>query len=78
MYVCMYVFILGLHLWHMEVPRLGVELELQLLAYTTATAILDPSRICDIHQSLRQCQIFNSPSEARDQTCILMDTISGS
>ena len=27
----------------MEVPRLGVQLELQLLAYTTATAILDPS-----------------------------------
>ena len=30
--------------WHMEVPRLGVELELQLLAYTTAkaTAYLNP------------------------------------
>ena len=28
---------LGPHLQHMEVPRLGVELELQLLAYTTAT-----------------------------------------
>ena len=26
---------LGLNLWHMEVPRLGVQLELQLLAYTT-------------------------------------------
>ena len=29
----------GLHAWHMEVPRLGVQLELQLLAYTTATAM---------------------------------------
>ena len=28
---------LGPHLWHMEVPRLGVEWELQLPAYTTAT-----------------------------------------
>jgi len=29
-----FVFVfLGLHPWHMEVPRLGVELELQLLAY---------------------------------------------
>ena len=28
---------LGLHLWHMEVPRLGVELELQQPAYATAT-----------------------------------------
>ena len=27
----------------MEVPRLGVELELQLLAYATATAARDPS-----------------------------------
>ena len=30
----------------MEVPRLGAELELQLLAYATATATQDPSHIC--------------------------------
>ena len=29
----------GLHLWHMEVPRSGVELELQLTAQTTTTAM---------------------------------------
>ena len=29
----------------MEVPMLGAESELQLLAYTTATAVLDPSRV---------------------------------
>ena len=29
----------------MEVPRLGVESELQLLAYTTGTATRDPSHI---------------------------------
>ena len=28
----------------MEVPRLGVESELQLLAYATVTAMPDPSR----------------------------------
>ena len=44
----------GVHLWQMEVPRLGVESELQLLAYATATAILDLSCICDLHCSLRQ------------------------
>ena len=33
---------LGSHLQHMEVPRLGVEWERQLPAYTTATAMLDP------------------------------------
>ena len=30
--------LLRLHLWHMEVPRLGVKPELGLPAYTTATA----------------------------------------
>ena len=34
---------LGLHPWHMEVPRLGVQSELQPLAYATATAMQDPS-----------------------------------
>ena len=32
---------LGLHLWHMEVLRLGGELELQLLACATVTAMPD-------------------------------------
>ena len=36
---------------HMEVPRLGVKSELQLLAYTTATAMLEPSHVCDLHYS---------------------------
>ena len=34
---------LGPQSQHMEVPGLGVESELQLLAHTTATAIPDPS-----------------------------------
>ena len=34
---------------HMEVPRLGVEWELQLPAYTTGTATQDPSGICNLH-----------------------------
>ena len=57
----------------MEVPRLGVELELQLLAYTTATATWDLSSVCDLHHSSWQCQILNPLSKARDQTSILMD-----
>ena len=32
----------------MEVPRLGVESELYLLAYTTATAMPDPCLIFDL------------------------------
>ena len=34
---------LGLQVWHMEVPRLGVKSELQLPTYTTATAMPDLS-----------------------------------
>ena len=41
----------------MEVPRVGVELELELPAYTTATT--DLSRICDLHHSSWQRQILN-------------------
>ena len=37
----------------MEVLRLGVELELQLLAYTMATAMWDPIHFCDLHHSSR-------------------------
>ena len=44
----------GPHSWHMEVPRLGVELELQLPAYATATATQVPSCLCDLHHSSRQ------------------------
>ena len=58
----------------MEDPRLGVELELQLPAYTAATATRDLSRICDLHHSSRKHQILNSLSEARAQTHIVMDT----
>ena len=41
--------LLGLNLWHMDVPRLGMELELQYLAYTTATATQDLSHIGKLH-----------------------------
>jgi len=36
---------------HMEIPRLGVESELQVPAHTTATATRDPSLVCDLHHS---------------------------
>ena len=59
---------------HLEVLRLGVELELQLPTYATAIAMPDPSHVCDLHHSLGQNRILNPLREARDQTCILMDT----
>ena len=57
----------------MEVPRLGVKLELQLLATATATATQDPSSVSDLHHSLQQRQILNPLSKARDRTRTLMD-----
>ena len=68
------VYFLGPHPQYMEVPRLGVELELQLPAYTTATATRDPSHVCDLHHSSWQQQIPDPLREARDQTGILEDT----
>ena len=58
----------------MEVPRLEVKSELQLLAYPTATATPDSSRICELPHSSRQHHIPDPLSEAGDQTHILMDT----
>ena len=56
----------------MEIPRLGVKSELQLLAYTTATATPDLSIIYDLHHSSRKCWILNPLSKARDQTPIVL------
>ena len=72
MCVCVCICFSGLHL---EVPRLGVKLELQLLAYAIATATPDLSSICDIDHSSWQCQTLNPPSEARDQPHILMGSV---
>ena len=57
---------LGPHLCHTEVLRLGVQLELQLPGYTTATAT-------QVHSSW-QCWILHPLSKARDPTLSLMDT----
>ena len=65
---------LGPHWRHMEVPRLGVQLEQWLLSYTRATATRDWNRIFNLHQSSWQCQILNPLSEAKDWTLNLMVT----
>ena len=70
------LFFLGPHPWHMEVSRLGVKLELHLLANTTATAMPDLSHAWDLHYSSQQRWIFNPLKEARDGTHVLMDTSS--
>ena len=67
-------FLLQPQLWYLEVPSLGLELEPQLPAYTTGTAMPDPSLDCNLHHNSRQRWLFNPLSEARDQNHILMDT----
>ena len=67
-------FFLGPHPWDMEVPRIGVQSELQPLAYARATATQDLSRVWDLHHSSWQRWILNPLSKARDQTCVLMAT----
>ena len=59
----------------LEVPRLRVKSELQLLAYTRATSAINAYDLC---LSLWQCRIFDSLSKARDQTRIFVDIMSGS
>ena len=71
-FFCLFLSFVGLQSQHMEVPRLGVESELQLPACATATATPDPSRLYDLHHSSRQRGILNPLSEARDRTCNLM------
>ena len=49
-----------------------VQSELLLPAYTTATAMPDPSHVCDLRHSSWQRQILNPLSEVRIQTRNLM------
>ena len=44
------------------------------MAYATATATPDPSRVCDLCHSSWQRRIINPLSELRDGTHVLMDT----
>ena len=62
----------------MEITKLGVEWELQLPAYSTATATLDPSHVWDLHLRSGQHKILNPLNKARDGTRILTYLLSGS
>ena len=70
--VCVWCVCLGPYLQQMaSAPKRGVTSEPQLLAYTTATAMPDPGCICDQFMAALDP---HPPSEARDQTHLLMDT----
>ena len=56
----------------MDVPRLGVQLEMQLPTYTTATAMQDLSLVITYTAAQGNAGSFNLLSEAKDRTCILV------
>ena len=70
-----FLFFGGVALWHIEVVRLGIESELQLLAYATATDTQYLSCICNLYHSPSQRQILNPLSKDRIEptfSCILV------
>ena len=74
LFVCLFV------LFFRAVPEIygssqaGVGTGAIALAYTTATVTRNLSCVCDLHHSSGLRWIPNSLSEARDRTCVLMDT----
>ena len=74
LFIDLFFCFLGSHVWHVEVPRPGVQSEVQLPGYTTATATRDPSRICKLCHSSQQCRILAPLREAGDRTHIFTDT----
>ena len=56
------LFVLGLHPRHMEIPRVGVQSELDL----PATATPDPRHVCNLHHSSQQGWILIPLGGAKD------------
>ena len=55
-------------MWLMEVSRLGVKSDLQLLAYATATATSDPSHVWDLNLSSWQHQMYTKDKKQKTKT----------
>ena len=66
-YLFIYLVFLGPHLQHMEVPRLGVRMELWPMAYTIATAT--PVTCTTAYSNTGFLAL-----KAKDQTFVLVDT----
>ena len=71
--VCVFLFFLGLHLLHMEVPRLGFRATAAGLHHCHGNVGSEPC-LQPTPQDLQKCPILNPLSETRDRTCVLMDT----
>ena len=75
LFFLIFIFLCRLHLWHMEAPRLGVQIRASAagLHHSHSHSQGGLSLECNLHHSSRQHRILKPPSGARDQTCILMD-----
>ena len=69
---------LGPHLQLMQVPRLGVELKPQLPATATATAVPEPSHVCDPHRSLTHCARPGIEPIYSQTLCLVLNSLSHS
>ena len=66
LFVYLFIFVfLGPYLRHMEGPRLGVEWSCSCHSCATATAVLDPSRTCNLHHSSLQRGILNPSKQGQ-------------
>ena len=71
LFVCLFFY--G-HACSIEVSRPGVgPIRVAAVAYTTATTMLDRSRICDLHPSLGQHQMANPMNQGGDRKHILRE-----
>ena len=55
----LFVCFLGPHLWHYSCSRARGWIKAAAGAYSTATAMLDPSHTCNLQHSSWQCRILN-------------------
>ena len=60
------------HLWHTEVPRVGIDSELY-----PDMATPDPGHMCTLRRSMQQPWILRPLREARERPCLLTETASG-
>ena len=77
LFLCAFFFFSFFHahgIWMFPGSQARSQIRAAVPAYATAIATWDPNYICDLHCSSWQHQILNALSEARDWTCILMDT----
>ena len=72
-YLFLYFCFLRAYRHLIEIPRLGIELELQLSASTTATAMRNPGCLWDLHHNSWPHGILNPQNKTGDWTHILMD-----